>query len=264
MERTMDRIADALGLDRAVVRERNLIQPDQFPYDHHLTFQDGRAVIYDSGDYPALLGKVKTLVGWDGIDALRDDAEARGKLLGVGMALYVEGTGPGPYEGGHVQVLGSGKVLVSTGLTTQGQGHQTVFAQIAASELGVPIEDVVVTTGDTRRFRYAVGTFASRAAVMSGNAIALAARKVREKALRVAGEALEADPRDLEIVDGAVRVKGDPAAAIPLRTVAVLSNPLRYAFDEAAQQATQFVVGGSADEPPLTGEPGLEGTDYYS
>src|SRR3712207_7799022 len=85
------------------------------------------------------------------------------------MALYVEGTGPGPYEGGHVQVLGSGKVLVSTGLTTQGQGHETSFAQIVASELGVPIEDVEVTTGDTRRFPYAVGTFASRAAVMSGN-----------------------------------------------------------------------------------------------
>jgi CO/xanthine dehydrogenase Mo-binding subunit len=139
-----------------------------------------------------------------------------------------------------------------------------VFAQIVASELGVPIDDVVVTTGDTRRFRYAVGTFASRAAVMSGNAIALASRKVREKALRVAGEALEADPHDLEIVDGVVRVKGNVTASIPLRTVAVLSNPLRYAFDDATAQATQFAVGGSMDEPPLTGEPGLEGTEYYS
>jgi CO/xanthine dehydrogenase Mo-binding subunit len=155
-------------------------------------------------------------------------------------------------------------VHVSTGLTSQGQGHQTVFAQVAAAELGVPIEDVTVTTGDTRRFGYAVGTFASRAAVMSGNAIALAARKVREKALRIAGEALEADPRDLEIVDGVVRVKGDAAASIPLGTVAVLSNPLRYAFDEAARRATQFAVGGSMEDPPLTGEPGLEGRDYYS
>src|SRR3712207_37429 len=152
MERTMDRIADVLGLDRAVVRERNLIQPDQFPYDHHLTFQDGRPVIYDSGACTSRLAKVKALVGWDGVEALRDDAEARGRLLGVGMALYVEGTVPGPYEGGHVQVLGSGKVLVSAGLTSQGQGHETAFAQIVASELGVPIEDVEVTTGDTRRF----------------------------------------------------------------------------------------------------------------
>ncbi|MGY1849607.1 MULTISPECIES: aerobic carbon-monoxide dehydrogenase large subunit [unclassified Blastococcus] len=266
MERTMDRIADELGLDRAVVRERNLIQPDQFPYDHHLTFQDGRPVIYDSGNYPGLMDKLKTLVGWDAAEELRRDAEARGKLLGVGMAMYVEGTGPGPYEGGHVQVLGSGKVLVSTGLTSQGQGHETAFAQIVASELGVPIEDVEVTTGDTRRFGYAVGTFASRAAVMSGNAIALAARGVREKALRIAADVLEASPEDLEIDEGLVQVKGVPGTSIPLRTVAVLSNPLRYAFDEAARQATQFAKAGDDSKPPIAAgdAPGLEHRDYYS
>jgi aerobic carbon-monoxide dehydrogenase large subunit len=266
MERTMDRIADALGLDRALVRERNLIQPSQFPYDHRLTFQDGRPVIYDSGDYPGLLDKLRTLVGWSEAESLRADAEARGRLLGVGMALYVEGTGPGPYEGGHVQVLGSGKVLVSTGLTSQGQGHETAFAQIVASELGVPIEDVEVTTGDTRRFGYAVGTFASRAAVMSGNAIALAARGVREKALRIAADVLEVDPGDLEIDEGLVQVKGVPGSSIPLRTVAVLSNPLRYAFDEAAKQATQFAKGGDDSKPPVApgDAPGLEHRDYYS
>ncbi|MGY1916980.1 aerobic carbon-monoxide dehydrogenase large subunit [Blastococcus sp. SYSU DS0973] len=266
MERTMDRIADELGLDRALVRERNLIQPDQFPYDHHLTFQDGRPVIYDSGDYPGLMVKLKDLVGWSSVDELRAGAEARGKLLGVGMALYVEGTGPGPYEGGHVQVLGSGKVLVSTGLTSQGQGHETAFAQIVASELGVPIEDVEVTTGDTRRFGYAVGTFASRAAVMSGNAIALAARGVREKALRIAAEVLEASPEDLEIDEGLVQVKGVPGTSIPLRTVAVLSNPLRYAFDEAARQATQFAGPNDDSKPPVApgDAPGLEHRDYYS
>jgi CO/xanthine dehydrogenase Mo-binding subunit len=266
MERTMDRIADALGLDRAEVRRRNLIQADQFPYDHHLTFQDGRPVVYDSGDYPGLLAKLTDLVCWDAVEERRADAAARGKLLGVGMALYVEGTGPGPYEGGHVQVLGSGKVLVSTGLTSQGQGHETSFAQIVASELGVPIEDVEVTTGDTRRFPYAVGTFASRAAVMSGNAIALAARGVREKALRIAADVLEASPEDLEIDEGLVQVKGTPGASIPLRTVAVLSNPLRYAFDEAAKQATQFAGPGDDTKPPVApgDAPGLEHRDYYS
>jgi aerobic carbon-monoxide dehydrogenase large subunit len=266
MERTMDRIADALGLDRAVVRERNLIQPDQFPYDWGLTFQDGRPLIYDSGDYPGMIAKLKALVDWDGFEARRAEAAARGTLLGIGMAPYVEGTGPGPYEGGHVQVLGSGKVLVSTGLTSQGQGHETVFAQIVASELGVPIEDVEVHTGDTRRFGYAVGTFASRAAVMSGNAIALAARGVRDKALRIAADVLEANPDDLEISDGVVQVKGTPGASIPLRTVAVLSNPLRYAFDEAAKQATQFAGPGDDTKPPVAeGEaPGLEHVDYYS
>jgi CO/xanthine dehydrogenase Mo-binding subunit len=266
MERTMDRVADALGLDRAVIRERNLIGPDQFPYDWGMTFQDGRPLIYDSGDYPGLMAKLKTLCDWNGFEARRAEAASRGRLRGIGMAPYVEGTGPGPYEGGQVQVLGSGKVLVSTGLTSQGQGHETVFAQIVASELGVPIEDVEVHTGDTRRFGYAVGTFASRAAVMSGNAIALAARGVRAKALRIAADVLEADPEDLEIDEGLVQVKGTPGASIPLRTVAVLSNPLRYAFDEAAKQATQFAGPGDDSKAPVAegDAPGLEHVDYYS
>jgi CO/xanthine dehydrogenase Mo-binding subunit len=213
-----------------------------------------------------MIAKLKTLVDWDGFEARRSASAARGKLRGIGMAPYVEGTGPGPYEGGHVQVLGSGKVLVSTGLTSQGQGHETVFAQIVASELGVPLEDVEVHTGDTRRFGYAVGTFASRAAVMSGNAIALAARGVREKALRIAADVLEADPGDLEITDGVVQVRGIPGASVPLRTVAVLSNPLRYAFDEAARQATQFAGPGDDSKPPVAegDAPGLEHVDYYS
>jgi carbon-monoxide dehydrogenase large subunit len=157
-------------------------------------------------------------------------------------------------------------VVVATGLTTQGQGHETAFAQVAAETLGVPVERVTVVTGDTRRFKYAVGTFASRAAVMSGNAVALAAGKVRAKALRIAAEALEADPDDLELADATVRVKGAPEREIDLGTVAVLANPLRYAFDEQARLATQFVVGRGLDAPPVAedDEPGLEATDFYS
>ncbi|MFC4051445.1 aerobic carbon-monoxide dehydrogenase large subunit [Actinomadura syzygii] len=265
MERTMDRIARHLGRDRADVRAANLIQPDEFPYDQGLLFQDGRPLIYDSGDYPELLRKARELIGWDGFAAERA-AASRGRRLGIGLGLYVEGTGVGPYEGGHVEIDTAGRVHVSTGLTSQGQGHETAFAQIAAAELGVPLEDVHVTTGDTRRFGYAVGTFASRAAVMSGNAIALACRKVREKALRIAADALEADPRDLDVTDGVVHVRGDMSASVPLRTVAVLSNPLRYAFDEEAAAATQFAVGRPATEPPVASgeEPGLEGRGYYS
>jgi aerobic carbon-monoxide dehydrogenase large subunit len=265
MERTADAIARDLGLDRAAVREANFIQPDEMPFDFGLTFQDGRPLRYDSGDYPATLEKLKKLVGWDSFEAVREAARAEGRRVGIGLACYVEGTGVGPYEGGHVLIETSGKVKVATGLTTQGQGHQTVFAQIVADELGVPISDIEVVTGDTRRFPYGVGTFASRAAVMSGSAIALAARNVREKALRVAADALEADTEDLEIVEGVIRVKGNPGAEIALGTVAVLSNPLRYAFDEASQAATQFVVGDPS-KPPVADddEPGLEGRDYYS
>ncbi len=265
MERTMDAIAAHLGKDRAEVRAVNFIQPDEFPYDHGLTFQDGRPLVYDSGDYPASLAKLKALVGWDDFESFRQEARSQGRRVGIGMACYVEGTGVGPYEGAHIHVETTGKVKVAIGLTTQGQGHQTAFAQIVADELGVPFEDIEVTSGDTRRMPYAVGTFASRAAVMSGSAVALAARQTRAKALRIAAEALEAAEGDLEIVEGQVRVKGAPGTGIALGTVAVLSNPLRYAFDEASKLATQFVVGDPT-KPPVgeDDEPGLEGKDFYS
>jgi carbon-monoxide dehydrogenase large subunit len=265
MERTMDAIAAFLGKDRAEVREVNFIQPDEFPYDHGLVFQDGRELEYDSGDYPALLEKIKALVGWDEFPAFRAEMAVLGRRVGIGLACYVEGTGVGPYEGAHVHIETSGKVKVATGLTTQGQGHATVFAQLVADELGCRFEDVEVVTGDTRRMPYAVGTFASRAAVMSGSAIHLAARRAKEKVLRIASEALEADEGDLQIVDGVVSVKGAPGVALDLGTVSVLSNPLRYAFDEASKAATQFSVGDPG-KPPVAedDEPGLEGRDFYS
>ncbi|HEX6871927.1 MAG TPA: aerobic carbon-monoxide dehydrogenase large subunit, partial [Micromonosporaceae bacterium] len=208
MERVMDAVADFLGLDRAQVRERNMITAAEMPYDQGLIFQDGRPLIYDSGDFPASLHKALALVDWAGFESVRDAARAEGRRVGIGLATYVEGTGVGPYEGAHVRVETSGQVVVATGLTTQGQGHQTVFAQIAAEELGVPVERVAVTTGDTRRFAYGVGTFASRAAVMSGNAVADAARKVRAKALRIAAQALAASESELELVEGEIRVRG--------------------------------------------------------
>jgi carbon-monoxide dehydrogenase large subunit len=267
MERTMDAIAEALGKDRTDVRSVNFIQPDEFPYDQGLIFQDGRQLEYDSGDYPASLEKIKALVGWDEFPAFREEMAREGRRVGIGLACYVEGTGVGPYEGAHVHIETSGKVKIATGLTTQGQGHATAFAQIAADALGVPFESVEVVTGDTRRMPYAVGTFASRAAVMSGSAIHLAALRAREKVLRIAAEALEAAEDDLEIVDGVISVKGTPGgtASIDLGTVAVLSNPLRYAFDEASKAATQFTVGDPG-KPPVAedDEPGLEGKDFYS
>ena len=266
MERTMDAIAKYLGIDRAEVRSRNFIQPDEMPYDHGLMFQDGRPLKYDSGDFPASLAKLKQLVGWDDFADYRTRAEAEGRKVGIGIGCYVEGTGVGPYEGGHIQVETNGRVNVATGLTTQGQGHQTSLAQIVADELGVPIENVHVTTGDTRRMAYAVGTFASRAAVMSGNAVALAAKVVRAKALRIAADALEVSPEDLEIEDGVISVKGAPGSSIDLGTIAVMSNPLRYAFDEAAKKATQFAGTFDVEKPPIgdDDEPGLEGQDFYS
>lgn len=260
MERTMDAIAEYLGLDRLAVREANLIQPEEMPYDQGLVFQDGRPLIYDSGDYPTMLRMIRDLVGWDGFEAERAAAAAEGRRIGIGIGAYVEGTGMGPYEGAHVKVETTGEIVVSTGLTTQGQGHYTSLAQIAADVLGVGVGDITVITGDTRRFKYAVGTFASRAIVTSGNAVAIAAGKVADKAKRIAAAALGGGtaPEDLELVEGTVRRRDDPAVSIDLRTVAVLSNPLRYAFDEAAKAATQFAAAvGTGDEP------GLEAIGYY-
>ncbi|MDS1272478.1 aerobic carbon-monoxide dehydrogenase large subunit [Lipingzhangella sp. LS1_29] len=266
MERTMDAIAEYLGRDRAAVRASNLIQPEEMPYDHGLTFQDGRPLVYDSGDFPASLDKIRALVGWDDFESYRRQAQAEGRRVGIGLACYVEGTGVGPYEGGHVQVETDGSVRVATGLTTQGQGHQTILAQIVADELGVALDDIAVTTGDTRRMPYSVGTYASRGAVTSGSAVALASRRLRDKAVRVAAEALEVDPGDLELAGGRVRVAGHPTSGIPLGTVAVLANPLRYAFDEASAAATQFSQPADPNVPPVAedSEPGLEGTGFYS
>ena len=191
---------------------------------------------------------------------------ARADEYGIGLACYIESTGAGPYEGGHIEVESSGRVNVWTGLTTHGQAHATVFAQIVADELGVPLDSVQVNTGDTRKLPYSVGTWGSRGAVMAGNALHLTAKKVREKALRIAGESLEADPDDLEIVEGMVQVKGDVSASMPLAAVSVLSNPLRYAFDESARAATAFARESPADEPSIKpGEqPGLEEQEFFS
>src|SRR6202521_439335 len=122
-----------------------------------------------------------------------------GDHIGMRLSPYVEGTGVGPYEGAHVQVLVSGKVVAATGIPNQGQSHATVWAQIVADALGVDVADVEVTSGDTRRFPWGVGTFASRGAVTAGNAMGVAARMVADKARRIAAEQLEADPADLEL-----------------------------------------------------------------
>jgi aerobic carbon-monoxide dehydrogenase large subunit len=255
MERTLDSIAAELGLDRAEVRRRNFIQPDQFPYDVGVAWQDGNTVVYDSGDYPRLFERALEMLG----------PRPAGDHVGMGASVYVEGTGVGPYEGAHVQVLVSGKVVAATGIPNQGQSHATVWAQVVADELGVDVTDVEVTSGDTRRFPWGVGTFASRGAVTAGNAMHVAARMVAAKARHVAAEQLEANPDDLELVGGRVRVKGSPDRGIPLAAVAVLSNPVRYAFGGGTEAATQFAAKPRPGPPLPDGEqPGLEATGYYS
>jgi carbon-monoxide dehydrogenase large subunit len=254
MERTLDAIAAELGLDRVEVRRRNLIQTGEFPYPLGIAWQDGNQVIYDSGNYPALLDRAVEMLG----------PRPAGDHVGMGLAIYVEGTGVGPYEGAHVQVLVSGKVVAATGIPSQGQAHATVWAQVVADQLGVDVTDVQVIGGDTRRFPWGVGTFASRGAVTAGNAMSIAAGMVAEKARRIAAEHLEAAPEDIELAGGQARVKGSPDRGMPLAAVSVLANPVRYAFGGGTEAATQF--SSKREGPPLQDgeQPGLEATGYYS
>src|SRR5260370_882882 len=248
MERTLDAIAAEVGLDRIEARRRNLIQPDQFPYEVGVVWQDGNQVVYASGEYPAWGNRALEMLG----------PRPEGDHTGMGLSPYVEGTGVGPYEGAHVQVLVSGKVVAATGIPNQGQAHATVWAQIVADQLGVDVSDVEVSSGDTRRFRWGVGTFASRAAIRAGNARAVAGGMVAEKAKHIAAEHLEADPADLELAGGNVRVKGSPDRGMPLAAVAVLSNPMRYAFGGGTEAATQFAAKPRPGPPlPAGGGAGL-------
>ena len=267
MERVMDRAAAELGIDRAEIRRRNLIQPDEFPYDVGVTYQDGGPTVYDSGDYPGGLELMLREIGYDDFPARQEAARAQGRALGLGFACYVEGTGIGPYEGAAVDVLIDGSVTVSTGLSSQGQGHQTILAQIVSDDLGVPVERIRVTTGDTRRFGWGVGTFASRTAVVAGNAVKKASTEVRRQAAELAGRMLEADPEDIEFADGEVRVVGSPGSGLRIGQLSAIANPLRYAFGEESAEAARLtrLAYASQDVPLPDGtSPGLNAVEYYS
>lgn len=267
IERAMDQLGEELGIDRFEIRRRNLVTDDQFPYERKgLMFADGLRLIMDSGQYVRALDMIHKKIDAANFPAIQAKAREEGRNVGLGLAFYVEGTGFGPYEGGHVKIHpNTGKVYVNTGLTMQGQGHDTVFAQIAADQLGVNVEDVIVTEGDSGVFDWGVATFASRAAVVSGNAIHKTARAVRRKTISAAANMLEVDEDKIELRDGRAWVVGTNRS-VSLAAIATATNPLRYAFNEASRAATQFAPASRHDGPPLDeGEaPGLESTDYFS
>lgn len=267
IERAIDKLGEELGIDRFEIRRRNLIANHEFPYLRKgLQFADGLPVNLDSGQYHKALQLVYDTLDFPRFTAEQDAARKLGRHIGLGLAFYVEGTGLGPYEGGHVKIHPiTGKIYVNTGLTSQGQGHDTVFAQIVADQMGVRVEDVILVEGDTKAFDWGVATFASRAAVVSGNAIHKTAKIVRAKTIAAAANMLEVSPDDVDLRDGSAWVKNSNRS-VSLAAVATATNPLRYAFNEAAKAATQFAPASKTDGPPL-GEgqhPGLEATDYYS
>lgn len=246
MERFMDLIANTLGLEPAEVRRRNMVPANAMPYSVNIPYRDGEPIVYDSGDYPGALDK--TLAALGGVDAFRRrQAEARktGRYLGLGIGCYTEGTGAGPYESATIRIEPTGRIHVVAGVSSQGQGMETVFAQIAADAWKVKPEDVVVSLGDTGAIPTAFGVMASRCTVTVSSAIHFASATLSKKVLAIAANMLECSAEDLEIKDGGVSVVGVPGKRVSLGQVAMAARP------------------GWDHSRPSGMEPGLDCTHYY-
>jgi aerobic carbon-monoxide dehydrogenase large subunit len=246
MERLIDLVATELSLEPATVRLRNMVTPGQMPYSVGIRYRDGVPIVYDGGDYPRLMQLAIDALG--GLAAFRikqASARKQGRLLGVGFSCYVEGTGAGPFEGAMVRIEPSGSIVVATGACSQGQGHETVFAQVVADEWGVPPEDITILLADTATIANGYGTIASRSAVNSSAAIVTASKVLRRKVLEIAGFILECDVRDLELRDGAVALQGAPRHRLTLSDIARAAHP-----------------GPESRRPPGMSA-GLEVTEYF-
>ena len=250
VERLVDMFAAEIGMDPVEVRRKNFIQPDEFPYT------TATGVIYDSGNYEAALDKALEMVGYDQLRQEQAEARAAGRLLGIGICSFVEicgaapsqilggaGAGFGGWEGCTMRVLPTGKVMVCTGSSTQGQGHETTFAQIVADQLSLPLEDIEIVHGDTAQVQFGIGTFASRSTAVGGTAAVLSAQKIRDKALKIAAHLLEASADDVVLEEGQFRIRGVPGRGI--------------GWSEVALQSFQ------AHNYPAGLEPGLEATTLF-
>ena len=243
MESAMNHVARARGLDAAEIRRRNLVRPEDCPWDSGRIFQGNTPMIHRDSDYPAQLARALEALDYAGLKRGQPAERAQGIYRGAGLGLFVEGTGISPYEGVEVRVEPTGHVHVTTGYPSQGQGHHTTLAQVVAETLNVPPERIVVESGRSDRFAWGVGTFASRAAVVGGNAALGAAQAVRAQALELASDELEAAPEDLVLADGAVHVKGAPQMAVTLAALVRAADPINT------------LAPGTA--------PGLRAADYY-
>jgi aerobic carbon-monoxide dehydrogenase large subunit len=245
-ERIMDLVAGTLGIEPAEVRLRNMIRADEMPYRMGIPYRDGEPVIYDSGDYPGALKKALEAVG--GVAAFRArQATARkaGRHLGLGIGCYVEGTGVGPFESATVRIEGTGKVYVASGACPQGQGMETIFAQVVADAWSVEPDDVVMALADTAAIPVGFGTIASRSTVTLSAAIHHASDRLRAKAFAIGANLLECAPADLELREGGVGIVGVPGAAVSLAKLAQAARP-----------------GWDHGRPPGM-DAGLEETFYY-
>ncbi len=246
MERLMDRVARELALDRAELRSRNMIHPEQMPYSVGLLFRDGKPLVYASGDFPKSQASAHALSRYDGFHTRRNEARAEGRYLGIGIANYVEGTGLGPFEGVTVRVLPNGKVAVATGATAQGQGTGTALSQIVADQVGCRLEDIIMTTGDTAAISQGVGAFASRQAINAGSSALIAGACVRKRIVALAARILGVEEHDIEVEDGRALARGGNRPSVALGELA---------------RAAQGMPGFSF---PAGEAPGLEHTAYFT
>lgn len=226
VERMMDLVAGEMEMDPAEIRRRNLISPESFPYRTPLGF------LYDSGNYGRALDRACELVEYDAWRARQRLARAEGRLLGIGLALYVERAGSQFWESGACSVRPDGRVVVRTGSCSHGQGHETTFSQIAADALRVDPSTIVVEYGDTAVVPRGVGTFGSRSTAIGGSAVLAAVEKVKAKAGRIAAHLLEAADADIEWAGGQLHVRGAPGRAVSWKQVAAAAyQPMRLPPD---------------------------------
>jgi carbon-monoxide dehydrogenase large subunit len=246
IERTMDTLAREVGKDPAQLRLQNFIKPEAFPYRSALNWT------YDSGNYQAALELAMKNVDYEGLRREQAEKRARGELMGIGISSFTEIVGAGPgkhfdiagiqmFDSCEIRVHPTGKALARIGVQTQGQGHETTFAQIIAAELGMSPDDIDVEHGDTDTAPYGLGTYASRSTPVAGAATAVAARKVRDKAKKIAAYLLEVGEEDLEWEPGRFFVKGTPGKGKTIQELAFAAY---------------------TNCPPYL-EPGLEAVDYY-
>jgi carbon-monoxide dehydrogenase large subunit len=243
-ERLFDLAAHALGIDPVEIRRRNLLPAEALPFDTQISSVDG-PVYFDSGDFPRALETSLELVDYAGVRSAQAAASPKARVVtGVGLAVYAQITGTGPFEGADVRVGADGSVTVTTGAVDIGQGLRTALAQVVGDELGVPFERIQVVCGDTARIPHGVGTYASRAAVMAGNAAAAAAGRVRAKAIEAAAHLLEVAADDVEWRDGVANVRGVVGRSLSLAQLAEALRP-------------------GIGHRPVGMEPGLEARYYY-
>jgi len=252
IERMADVMAHQLGMDPAEFRMKNFIRPEQFPYKSALGWE------YDSGNYAAALRKAMDMIGYEALRKEQAEKRARGELMGIGLSSFTEIVGAGPshtfdilglkmFDSCEIRVHPTGKAIARFGTKSQGQGHETTYAQIIAEELGIPAEHIKVEEGDTDTAPYGLGTYASRSTPVAGAAAAIASRKIRDKARKIAAHLLEAAEEDLVWETGRFYVKGSPDKGKTIQEIAFAAYTNHPQGMEAGLEAVNYY-----DPPNLT------------